>query len=464
MTARTTAAAGPRRWRWPRTARRWRHSIHARLVLLFLLLALLISSVFLFGMQRVIGAGWQGWARPLVADYVDHLAADIGSPPSVARAQALVARLPISLRIDGPQVQYDSHPDQRHYGSWREHDREQMARNWALVRHTADGHRISFGLATLPTQDKPRLLGWITLTVLLLLTLGAWGITHKLLRPLAAIGDGVSRFGRGDFSQPITVRHHDELGDLADRVNGMASSLQAMLEDKRALLLAISHELRSPLTRARLNAELVDEGAARDALLRDLGEMRDLISSLLEGERIAAGAGALQIGPVDLAALVHEVLAADAGAGAERESPGVPAAQTELPPGLGPVAADATRLKLLLRNLLGNARRHAADAAQPPLVFVRQLADGRLALGVRDHGPGVPDEQLARLSEAFYRPDSARTRSAGGVGLGLYLCRLVARAHGGDLLIRQARPGLEVAMVWPAAAVDSASPLSGLTP
>lgn len=446
----STALPRPRRWRWPRAARRWRHSIHARLVLLFLLLALLISSVFLFGMQRVIGAGWQGWAKPLVADYVDRLAADIGSPPSVARAQALVARLPISVRIDGPEVQYDSHPDQRRYGGWREHDREQMARNWGVVRSTADGHRISFGLATLPTQDKPRLLGWITLTVLLLLTLGAWGITHKLLRPLAAIGDGVSRFGRGDFSQPITVRHHDELGDLADRVNGMAHSLQAMLEDKRALLLAISHELRSPLTRARLNAELVDEGAPRDALLRDLGEMRDLISSLLEGERIAAGAQALQIAPVDLAALVHEVLAAEAGA-ATPGTPGAVAAQTELAPGLAPVPADATRLKLLLRNLLGNARRHAADAAQPPLVFVRRLTDGRLALGVRDHGPGVPDEQLARLSEAFYRPDSARTRAAGGVGLGLYLCRLVARAHGGELRIRQAQPGLEVAMVWPAA-------------
>jgi signal transduction histidine kinase len=69
--------------------------------------------------------------------------------------------------------------------------------------------------------------------------------------------------------------------------------------------------------------------------------------------------------------------------------------------------------------------------AQPPQVFLRREADGRLALGVRDFGPGVPDNQIQRLSEAFYRPDSARTRAAGGVGLGLYLCRLVAQAHGG---------------------------------
>jgi signal transduction histidine kinase len=107
-------------------------------------------------------------------------------------------------------------------------------------------------------------------------------------------------------------------------------------------------------------------------------------------------------------------------------------------------------LRLLLRNLVGNALRHQPDGAAPIEVFMRRETDGRLALGVRDHGPGVPAEQLPKLAQAFYRPDSARSRSTGGVGLGLYLCRLVAQAHGGELRIRRAEPGLEVAMRWPA--------------
>jgi hypothetical protein len=82
-----------------------------------------------------------------------------------------------------------------------------------------------------------------------------------------------------------------------------------------------------------------------------------------------------------------------------------------------------------------------------PELFLRHDPDGRLALGVRDFGPGVPEAQLAPLTQAFYRPDSARTREGGGVGLGLYLCRLVAQAHGGELRLRNA--ALEVAMVWP---------------
>jgi signal transduction histidine kinase len=280
------------------------------------------------------------------------------------------------------------------------------------------------------------------LTALLVLTGIAWAVVQRLLRPLQPIGDGVARFGRGDFSQPIALARDDELGQLADRIDGMASSLQGMLEHQRGLLLAISHELRSPLTRARLNAELVDEGPARDALLRDLAEMRDLIETLLESERIAAGARALQLEPVDLAALVHELVEA------RFEGRGI---ELALQPPPGPVMADAARLRLLLRNLLDNAQHQGAGATQPPQVYLRPEPDGRWALGVRDHGPGLPPEQRAALGQPFHRPDSARTRAAGGVGLGLYLCRLVAQAHGGELRIRDAAPGLDVAMRWPAA-------------
>jgi signal transduction histidine kinase len=111
--------------------------------------------------------------------------------------------------------------------------------------------------------------------------------------------------------------------------------------------------------------------------------------------------------------------------------------------------ADPVRVRLLLRNLIDNALRHSAGAAQPPSLELARDADGQLRISVRDHGPGVDDEQLARLAEPFYRADTARQRSTGGVGLGLYLCRLVAQAHGGTLAFRLAQPGLEVSARWP---------------
>jgi signal transduction histidine kinase len=413
----------------PFRLRRWRRSIRLRLVALFLLLALCIAAVFLFGLQRALSGGWQGYARPLLADYADRLSAEIGSPPDLVRAQAIVQRLPVTIRIDGPVLQWESHPRSR----WQRDEDDDEAERFGLVRRTADGHHIRFGLGPAATE-RPRWAGWLTLAALLALTALAYHVVRRWLAPLDAIGAGAERYGRGDFGSPIAVRHDDELGDLARRIDRMAAGLYGMLEAKRTLLLAISHELRSPLTRARLNAELLPDSAERDAMVRDLGLMRDLVADLLEGERLVTGHAALQAEPTDLAALVREVLA---------DRP----AEAEIDATVGAVRADPARIRLLLRNLLDNALRHAGGAP-PPRVFLHQGADGTLVLGVRDFGPGVDPAELPRLAEAFYRPDGARTRAAGGVGLGLHLCRLVAQAHGGTLELRNAQPGLEVAMHW----------------
>jgi signal transduction histidine kinase len=407
--------------RWHTKHHQWRHSMrHSlkwRIVIVFMLLALAMTGVFLIGAKKMFTSGWQTYAKPLVGDYIDKLALDIGSPPSLDKAKAIVARLPVTLKIDGPQVHYNSHPNLQRPWSDYDDDPRYGPESWGLVRSTADGHRITFGLVGPLHGERPRVFGWITLGGLLVLTLAAYAYVRRMLRPLQSIGEGVARFGRGDFGQPIPLVRRDELGDLSERINQMATSLHGMLDAKRALLLAISHELRSPLTRARVNA---------------------VISDLLEGERLATGHAALQTESVDPAALVRELVATQFAQ--------VPLT-LELDGSLPPLQADPMRLKLLLRNLIDNALRHSAGAARSPVVSLSIEADGRIALAVRDFGPGVSEEQLQRLAEPFYRPDSARTRAGGGVGLGLYLCRLVAQAHGGELRIRRAEPGLDVALL-----------------
>jgi signal transduction histidine kinase len=408
-------ARHPRRWN-----QRWRHSLKLRLTTMFVLLALAMAAVFLGGMQRMFSVGWRDAARPLVTDYVDRLVADLGTPPDIVRAQALVARLPIAVRIDGPQVNWQSDND-RPQGS---RPYEKRFNDW-LSRSTTDGHRVSFGLAHTPWP--------------------AYFYVRRLLRPLDDIRVGAERFGSGRFDVPIPLRRKDELGDLAQRINTMAHDLEGMLNAKRALLLALSHELRSPLTRARLNAELLPttpEGtgpgeAERTALLRDLNEMRDLISDLLESERLASPHAALQREPTDLAALVKETVA---------DLPDAGAVQLDLADGLPTLAIDRTRLRLLLRNLLDNALRYSLGAAQSPRVSL-VLEAGGVRLAVRDFGPGVDAAHLAQLTEPFYRTDSARQRATGGVGLGLHLCRLVAEAHGSTLDVHNASPGLEISLL-----------------
>ena len=442
---------------WHRRARHaLAHSLRVRLVALFLLLALAMAGVFVLGMQYALGVGWRDAARPLVMDYVNRLADEIGSPPSVQKAQGIAQRLPLTVRISGPVVNWRSNPQEPDYQHQWHGPADDPAwgnnRPRFFERFTADGHRIQFGLNVQVWHDQPRLIGWATLAVLLTLTALAYLRVRRMLRPLDDIRAGALRFGAGDFSHPIAVRHAqkpDELGELAQTINTMGADIHQMLEAKRALLLAISHELRSPLTRARLNTELLPETPevlpSRDALLRDLALMRDLVTDLLESERLAStgtsGAhAALHRESVDVCNLVRAEI---------RSLPDSPLVTQVLPPDVPRLSLDPARLRLLVRNLLDNALRHSTNTTQPPTISVESDAQGGAQITVRDFGPGVPEEQLPHLGHAFYRPDVARTRDGGGVGLGLYLCKLVAQAHGGSFAVRNAQPGLEVRVVLP---------------
>ncbi|MDO4905589.1 MAG: ATP-binding protein [Lautropia sp.] len=509
-------------------------SLQLRMVLVFLLLAVALVMFFWTGAQRTFAVGWREAARPLLMDYVDRLVADvvIDGSPRIGRAQALVRRLPVTLDIRGPRVNWSSHPDAHSHaclggsaagapggrggairssegsqplpadianravpdGEGGSDPRPRSASGFAVTdssamagsscsdvrtvdsgsgtggwetdfcRLTADGHVLIFGVDAQQVFGRNPARPLIGLTVLLSLTLLAWLYVRRSLKPLAAIEAGARRFGRGDFSEPIPERHagkSDELGTLARTFNTMGKDIEQMLESKRALLLAISHELRSPLTRARLHTELLPESddvrPQRDALMRDLQEMSRLISDLLESERLAGRHAALQREPVNLVELVAEVrqgLQTSVKGNVPDRAGGACAAQADsvsirIEGNLPGLRLDAARIRLLVRNLLSNALRHGA-AERGPELLLAATQDGGVSIEVRDFGPGVPDESLEHLAQPFFRPDSARTRRAGGIGLGLYLCRLVAEAHGGRFAVSNARPGLRIRVTLPA--------------
>ena len=494
--------------KFPAAPVRWRArfpSLGARLVGLFVVLAIAVAATFMLGMHVLQRVGWHEYLRPLITNYADTLVSEIGSPPDVDRARLLTQRLPLHIRIEGPDINWDSadepppptppdgvgpmrpprHPvvtlpngeplplvvpeprrpprtaidpaaqeaapriiprGMPHHLTALNTDIDPSA--WRVVRRLPDGHRIVFSLADMSHEARAEHVGWATLGMILLFTALAYAWVRHMLRPLVALREGAVRYGQGDFSRPIVPRNRDELGDLAEQINGMAARLHHMLDAKRQLLLAISHELRSPLARARMNTELLEESGERAALLRDLGEMRDLITDLLESERLAdvqaGGHAALQTEAATLSDIIHEQCDAQAAAGtlALRLDEALPA-----------LPLDRARMRLLLRNLVDNALRHGSEAGQAPVVSTSGMPQA-VQLVVRDFGPGMEESQLQHAAEAFYRADAARLRSTGGVGLGLYLCKLVAEAHGGTLTLRNAHPGLEITAAIPLPAAN----------
>ena len=147
----------------------------------------------------------------------------------------------------------------------------------------------------------------------------------------------------------------------------------------------------------------------------------------------------LQTEALTLSDIVHEQCDAQAADGT---------VTLQLDDTLPALPLDRARMRLLLRNLVDNALRHGSEAGQAPVVSTSATPQA-VQLVVRDFGPGMDESQLQHAAEAFYRADAARLRSTGGVGLGLYLCKLVAEAHGGTLTLRNAHPGLEITTTLP---------------
>ena len=408
-----------------------RHSLSGRLLFLFVLTAVLLILVARTGFRFVVDHDMRDMAAPHLAEYVQHLMNELGDPPSPEAAAALAQRLPLQIHLLGEQSWSSSGEppafEPRHHQTRRLPDGTPVE-----IARGRDGFAVwvqrgDITVVMVPSgfelAEHARLTIVLTTVGLLTVLLLAYHAIRRLFRPIEVIQAGVARIGAGDLGHRLNIRRRDELGKLAGSVNAMADDISRMLEAKRELLLAISHELRSPLTRARVNAELLDDNTTRKALLVDLAELETLLGELLESERLSGRHVALDRQAVDPTALLQELV---------EESFADASLQLNLDPEGTWLSLDPVRIRVLVRNLLKNAINHTPPDKPEP-ILASHVDDEYWRLSVNDHGPGVAPEHLERLTEPFFRADPSRQRASGGVGLGLYLARVIAEAHGGRL-------------------------------
>ncbi len=266
------------------------------------------------------------------------------------------------------------------------------------------------------------------------------GSSASSLRPLARIEQTAEAITAGDLSRRVEYADpQTEVGRVGSALNTMLDRIEASDRRLRRFIADASHELRTPLAAVRAYAELFDRGAAArpadlersmSGITRESERMSLLVEDLLLLARIDEGRP-LEQKPVDLAAVVGE--AVDAARVVE------PGRQIEVSVEPAMVTGDEARLRQVLDNLLANARTHT-PAGTPVSVELRRL-DGHAELSVADHGPGLTEEQAARVFERFYRTDSSRARASGGAGLGLSIVAAVAEAHGGTAEARSTPGG-----------------------
>lgn len=426
-----------------------RTSLAARLLAVFILMSILVMALVFGALARGLSSQWLQDIRPHLFQYLTYVNEDIGSPPSIAQAEALARQLGINVYISGKGINYsstgialESEGLRFHNHRKQHHQRKQQIKNVfngdgesiafgehqdrIVLRNTVGEYTVYYELRhTNQNRHRNSIAGKVLLWLLVILGT-AYFFLRRLLRPVQDIQIGVGKMGSGELDYRVPVRSHNDLGELAGSINGMAADIEAMLDAKRQLLLAVSHELRSPLTRAKIATEMLETSQNKGRIQEDLDEMEFLINEILESERMKSGHAAIEKSPVDLHALVQSVV---------QDMQVDSKVTVNCSPDVTVVALDEARIRLLLRNLISNALHHGGEAAAAPNISVAKI-NGRTLLSVQDNGPGIAAEHLPKLTEPFYRADPSRSRATGGLGIGLYLCRLIAEAHGGELRIR----------------------------
>src|SRR4051794_29647388 len=290
---------------------------------------------------------------------------------------------------------------------------------------------------------------WALLVVMLMATVGALVVRNLFRRTIANISATTVAIARGDLTKRVTVAGRgDEFDQVADVINDMLDRISRLMDGVRQVSNSIAHDLRTPITRARARLEDAaghanhpgDLRAAIERAVADLDGVTSVFQALLRISEIEAGARRSAFVAMDARPLLAD-LAELYGAVAEENG-----VKLELQaPGELPARGDRELIQQAVANLLDNAIKFSPAGGSIRLAGER--APEGLRITVTDQGPGIPQEDVARATERFYRGETARNTP--GFGLGLTLVRAVAQLHGGSLQLENANPGLRAILFVP---------------
>lgn len=408
-------------------------SLVSRLVLIFVATIVLLLAVIYSSFRIVITANFERGVGPYFSHYLELVRQELTDKPDLIRIQAVASGLPMDIRVEGPDVNWATDAE---IPLLSQLDLRPMSRDdtwsaeWSGRYYIVIGKRdYSMILSSHydPDDDSNNYVLVLTLGAILLILSLSYRAVQWLIQPIAWVRDGAQRIGKGDLQYRIPSHRHDELGELSHVINEMAADIEKMLEAKRQLLLSISHELRSPITRTKVSLEFVEDRKVRQNLAQDVMEMEELINDLLESEKLNTPHSTLNSSMVSIGELVDEAILDQFPDDLER-------LELTLPDQDISIDLDPVRIKLLIKNIVANALRHSSDAAKKVKVVVSRF-DENIQLLVEDEGEGIAKEHLDRVTEPFYRVDPSRQRQTGGYGLGLYLCQLITEAHNGHMEI-----------------------------
>jgi signal transduction histidine kinase len=362
--------------------------------------------------------------------YFSYIARDIGTPPDTLKAKILCDKYLIVVRYESDSTiwQYGN------FNSFLSNGQRHLMR-FAIgfmkedpyIIYNSDGSRFLFGSDFHKIiNPNPYEFLIIIFFILIIFSLNYLAI-RKILKPIKHLTTGVDELSKGNLDHKIPLTGNNELTLLSGSFNNMTGKIKEMMHARERLLLDVSHELRSPLTRIKLALEFIKEEKRKDSISADVHEIEIMITEILESERLKDEYGKLKLASFNLPELLEEIIEDYWGI-----KPGIVIQKI---PNEYILCIDKERIKLVFKNILDNAIKYSHTQSKQIILTAEELPDGIL-INIKDDGFGIPDEDLPFVFEPFYRVDKSRTRKTGGYGLGLSLCKNIIEAHGGEISIR----------------------------
>ena len=412
-----------------------RRSIFFKLFLIFLITALVLVVVirgfFFLAIDR--NHSFKSDLFKNLTRYSQQLVDEIGTPPNQQRANALAKDLGLHFRVNSPEGSWTTDQSLPPITALRLEpafsDRTsqvgQFRRHPFVILTRSDTQYVIYFLhrpfGELPTWSFALIVGLVALVIG-----GSYFAVRRLIRPVHWLNEGVKEIGKGHLDHQVPVASSDELGELSTSFNEMAKQVREMIQSRDRLLLDVSHELRSPLTRMKVAAEFIENAPAKEKIQQEVYELETMVTELLESERLKSQAGTITFTDTDLVALLRDVIKSYNGIG-----PGV---ELTTSPSHLSLPVDHQRIRVAIRNLLENALKFSRPELGPINVRVEKKTESTL-ISVQDFGLGMPSEDQTKIFEPFYRVDPSRTRDTGGYGLGLSLVKKIMEAHGGNVRV-----------------------------
>lgn len=412
--------------------RRIFHSVFAQLLLICLVagfvIVVLVGGFFAHAFRKSAHSQLQ----KNVAQYLNYVVKDLGTPPSLERARKIAGDAAIQIRFESSEGGWstsDKIPSLKELGV---NDLPEKQLTFRRIHHDRYTILIKQGTGAFIFILKPEHTmedGWEKWTVILIVLLTAVVVltyltVRHILNPLKFLAEGVRQVSVGNLDYQVPHWRSAEFDQLAEGFNTMTVRIRNMLRAKEQLLLDVSHELRSPLTRMKVALEMVPDAQIKESLTDDIREMEAMVSELLEAARLRNAAGELKVEAIPAGIIFREI-----GEFYRNQPPGL---RIDPVPDGAMIHGDLMMVKIVLNNIITNAIKYSpadGEAVRLSLSHNEEYA----MVQVKDHGHGIPEEDLPYIFEPFYRVDKSRSKRTGGYGLGLSLCKTIMDAHQGRI-------------------------------